>query len=735
MDTLRRFLPVSVFGGVPGRQSKAIWYEVSQLLEASYIHSQSLQGLVLDIQRAFNCLPRIPVWNLLAVLGLPAHILRAWASFVSGQSRMFRIRASCSDPVKSCVGFPEGCALSVTAMVLIDWLLERWISVTCGEHVNLFAYIDDWHLTFANAVMFPSLWQSVLDFSGAVDLLVDSNKSFLWAAQSVERRLFKEAEFGVTLAARDLGVHHNFCKKAGNKTLTDRIRELDGMWTQLRASPSSYRLKLKVITQLAWPRSLFGLSVVHLGSSHYCKLRSGAMRGLSADRVGSNPILHLSSQNVLLDPECWGLLQTFRDVREVGNIPLMEFALTLLQAQPEVVPGNGPASILNSRVARLGWTLSNGGMVDDAIGSFNLFTVSWQALMHRVSLAWPRTIATEVSHRASFAGIQHADLLSTKQFLRKIGDADKVFALCALDGTLYTDVHKTKDNRGTHSRCRFCNSVDSFYHRLWQCEAFSCCRAGFKWTSLLPHLPSCLTCHGWAILPAAWVEYQAMLEQLPEPFFRVDWTHGPADCIDLFTDGSCLVPACPRLCVASWAVIHKLWVDHRLWIIALLLVVGSQALFKHHTGGNSERCFRPYEWLLMRTAKQGFGVTMMQWSRKLGGYCVGVLRNQMALMRIFCNPWRWSLKQLICGWEWRSSKWYLIVHRKLPRTTLMPGPFGITCWLTGQQANLIGVGQGVFGSNGKKPNLRYSFMRNFIGTLCRLFWRLVVMTRVRPLLH
>ena len=568
MATLRKALPKSVLGGVPGRQSKAIWFEVSQLMEASYIHSQSLQGLVLDIRRAFNCIPRYPIWNLLSVLGLPTEILKTWASFVSGQSRMFRVRASSSDPIQSCVGFPEGCALSVTAMVLIDWLLDKWISVTCGEQIGLYFYIDDWHATFANALTFPNLWRNILDFACAVDLQVDAQKSFLWAVQATERKLLQEAEFGVTLAARDLGVHHNFCRKAGNKTLTDRIRELEGVWSQLRTSPSSYRLKLKVIMQLAWPRALFGLSVVHLGSCHYGKLRSGAMRGLSSNRVGSNPALHLSSQNLLLDPECWGLLQTLRDVREVGNIPLMEAALLMLQQQPGVVPGNGPASILNSRVAKLGWHLSNGGIVTDIIGSFNMFSLPWEAVMHRVHLAWPRVLATEVSHRASFSGIQHADLFSVKNFLRTLGDADKVYALCALDGTLYQDVTKTKENRGAHSRCCFCNSIDSFFHRLWQCEAFSSCRAGFKWTSLLTSLPACLTCHGWAILPCAWVDYQVMLNQLPEPFFQVDWKHGPTDCIDLFTDGSCIAPACPRLRVASWAVTQAFGgptsLDHRI---------------------------------------------------------------------------------------------------------------------------------------------------------------------------
>ena len=568
MNALKHVFPKSVLGGIPGRLSKEIWFEVSQIIEEAQINSKSMQGLVLDIKRAFNCLPRYPLWNLLHVLGLPDKMLKTWASFVSSQGRMFKIRASVSDPVASCVGYPEGCALSVVAMSLIDMLLDAWISETCGDQAQLYAYVDDWHLTFADAVLFPQLWRSVLSFADAVDLSIDSDKSFLWAAQSLERRMLQEAEFGVVLAARDLGVHHNFCRKSGNKTLTDRIRDLEELWPQVRNSKGSIRQKLKIILQLAWPRALFGLSVVHLGHSHYTKIRSGAMKGLASDRIGSNPVLHLSAQNILLDPECWGLVQNFRDVREVGNIAMMEFALSLIGDPDASVPHNGPASILYTRLKRLGWTLTDNGQVEDSIGTFNLFQIPWEALLHRVALAWPRVMASEVAHRKSMAGIHQADMFSVKQFLNTLGDADKVYALCALDGTLYTDVEKDKDNRGAHSKCCFCNSPDSFFHRIWECDAFSSCRAGFKWTSLLTSLPSCLTCHGWAILPSAWLEYQTMFEQLPEPFFRVDWSYGHKGCLDLFTDGSCIAPRFVRLRVASWAVTQALGgpssLDHRI---------------------------------------------------------------------------------------------------------------------------------------------------------------------------
>ena len=45
--------------------------------------------------------------------------------------------------------------------------------------------------------------------------------------------------------------------------------------------------------------------VVHLGKEHFKTLRSGAMRGLRADRKGSNPFLHLAAGGLESDPEAW----------------------------------------------------------------------------------------------------------------------------------------------------------------------------------------------------------------------------------------------------------------------------------------------------------------------------------------------------------------------------------------------------------------------------------------------
>ena len=128
LRSIAAVLPASVQGGVPARQAKTIWYELASALELAYMQGTELHGVLMDIQKAFNNLPRHPLWHALNGLCFPVPTLRAWVNFVSIQTRRFRVRRSVGEPLRSTCGLPEGCALSVFGMVVVDWVLDLWIS-------------------------------------------------------------------------------------------------------------------------------------------------------------------------------------------------------------------------------------------------------------------------------------------------------------------------------------------------------------------------------------------------------------------------------------------------------------------------------------------------------------------------------------------------------------------------------------------------------------------------------
>ena len=549
---LTHHLPSSVRGGVPGKQARAVWFEISQLLEGAHFGNESWQGVMLDIRRAFNALPRQPIWAILDALNFPPQLTKTWGSFVAQQVRRFRVRQSTGCEIPSCVGLPEGCALSVMGMILIDWVFDLWLHAHWTIPKQLYLYIDDWHVAFSDSHEHSDLLRHIRNFSDQLDVEIDDSKSFAWGAHAQDRKILKSGELDVTLAARDLGAHQNFSLKSGNRVVTDRIKMMQPLWSKLRGSVAPYRSKEVAIRQMAWPRSLHASSVVHLGKQHFVSLRTGAVRSLRADKIGANPGLHLATNTCLLDPEFWCIYQTVKEARELGNILQMSHMLSMIGGGIRVPP-NGPAMVLACRLQTLGWAVLPTGAVQDALGSFCCLSVHWDEVHFRLVSAWPKVLATFVSHRKSFAGIENADLPELSRALKLFSEADRIFLRSGLDGTLYTDKTKTKEQRGHNSKCIYCQADDSFAHRLWKCPRFETARIGFRWQHLLQQLPACLVNHGWPVKMTSQIRLMQHFRDLPSPVFTIPDSL-PIKCIDLFTDGTCAFPREPSIRYASWAV-------------------------------------------------------------------------------------------------------------------------------------------------------------------------------------
>ena len=554
---IAKVLPDSVQGGVPARQAKAIWYELATALEQSYFHGTSLHGLLMDIQKAFNNIPRGPLWYALSLLRFPESSLRAWAGFVSKQTRRFRVRQSVGAPLASNCGLPEGCAFSVFGMVVVDWILDLWLHAQ-NVPVCLRTFVDDWGLLFHDAGVFERAWTAVETFTEHLDLALDLSKTRVWSNAAAARKEFRSSPVAVACAARNLGAHQNFTRHCHNAELQKRLVKLPPVWVRLRASQGPYRHKLTAIHMMAWPRALHGISVVHLGDCHFRVLRSGAMRALRADRKGANPMLHLVSSSPLTDPEAWAILQTFRDARDLGNACQLESMLGLFSQGGEGLPHNGPTSVLLSRLHRIGWAVGGQGLVQDRFGTFSVSHVAWDELVLRFKFSWGRVLAEEVAHRPTFNGIEHVDLPELYRALHKFGPVDLVYLRCHLDGTLFTQNGRAKFDSSVSATCPWCTAKDGFHHRAWECPHFAPCRRHFTAEQLaaVGSLPSCLVDHGWPVVLPEWEIFVGLLLRA-DGFPRVSPVVPPVASevsVDLFTDGSGAYPRKPKLRFAAWAM-------------------------------------------------------------------------------------------------------------------------------------------------------------------------------------
>ena len=274
LHCLTEVLPSSVCGGVPGKQARSVWFAIAQLLEGAHFLNEGWQGVMIDIRRAFNALPRAPIWAILDALNVPRDISLTWGAFVAKQVRRFKVRQSVGSEVASNVGLPEGCALSVMGMILIDWLFDLWLEAQWQFPKKVYLYVDDWNIAFQNPAEYPSLRQQLQQFSTILDLEIDVSKSCAWGSHADDRKILRDGDFEVTLATRDLGAHQNFSLKAGNCVVTHRIKQLQSLWPKLKKSVAPYKSKVVAIRQMGWPKGLHAASIVHLGPQHFVTMRT-----------------------------------------------------------------------------------------------------------------------------------------------------------------------------------------------------------------------------------------------------------------------------------------------------------------------------------------------------------------------------------------------------------------------------------------------------------------------------
>ncbi len=110
------------------RHKKAtdVWFFVNICVELALQEQEPVHGIVADLVRAYNTLPRAPIFTLLQHCGVPSWFISMWKHYLIDFQRYFIVRRCTSLPQLSATGFPEGCPLSCVAMSCIDWLWHIW---------------------------------------------------------------------------------------------------------------------------------------------------------------------------------------------------------------------------------------------------------------------------------------------------------------------------------------------------------------------------------------------------------------------------------------------------------------------------------------------------------------------------------------------------------------------------------------------------------------------------------
>ena len=547
-------LPLGLYGSRPQRYAGQIWSQMLWSIEMAYELSTPLCGIIADIQKAFNFLPRAVVIESCALLGIPFSLLRGWSGALSLMSRRFQVNGSISPPAYSNCGLPEGCALSCLGMMVIDILFHEWM-VHFFPLCQPMSYVDDWQVIVADPHSLPGVFHCLERFTEALDLLLDQRKTHVWSVSADGRSFLRTQGFGTVAFSKSLGAHVQYTRQHTNKCLMDRIHKAGPLWSKLRLSACPYRQKVRAIKSAAWPRCLHAVAATTVSTATYTSLRAGALKGLKSDAAGANATVHLGLiEDPTNDPQVWAIIQTFRLARDCGDQHRVEEVLASLALGRTDLPANSITHTLLTRIQSLGWHVNESGHIVDMVGSFSLFLISTAELQYRVEIHWPLVVHALTEHRPCFQGLDRVDPRDTRSWLKSLPVSDQALFRKLLNGTHITQDGKQYCQESNDDGCRYCGNSDNRFHRFWLCEHFEFARSDIPphVHDMLPDLPEATTCSGWSLAPTTqheWNSYFAQLVPTPIPKFDLPCK------LNFFTDGSCHLQHYPNRRFAGWAIV------------------------------------------------------------------------------------------------------------------------------------------------------------------------------------
>eukprot|EP00439_Symbiodinium_sp_Y106_P048697 s738_g6.t1 len=117
---IRKVLPETLFGSVPGKSSMDMVSEIQMLLEKALIQNEPLAGISLDFSKAYNTLPRNFLKEANKRLGF-SKLWHTYGSFLDKLERHFTCGPSWGCGIRSTTGVPEGCPIAVVQMIILTW--------------------------------------------------------------------------------------------------------------------------------------------------------------------------------------------------------------------------------------------------------------------------------------------------------------------------------------------------------------------------------------------------------------------------------------------------------------------------------------------------------------------------------------------------------------------------------------------------------------------------------------
>ena len=466
-------VPATIGGPSKGVAAEMIAMFSTVEIEHSLYSNSHLCGVVLDIVKCYNAVPRPPLLKALAKLGVNQFIITAFDSMLTHMERFFEISGFCGSSWKTDTGIVEGCSIAVSCMLAVGIWCDRHIA-HAEPSANNIMFADNWAIFHHNAEGLKRALQATVQFVDSLKMQLSPCKSWLWATcnklrQSLKNISVHDIPIPVVLHAKDLGVDQRYAKtvKCPHKKLKVQ-KTISKMKCIAKAKiPRGYKKQLTNCAGLAI--RTYGVAVSLVNQEDYKTLRTATASALLRAGAGTSPWLALNSHDIGLDPQFRDTLQAlFAWKRFLQVFPNMKSKIHEL-----FVNGNhkgSPFTRLAANLRDIGWSFSK----DDCTWIHNgKCCMSWiftpKKVVRRIlAYSWSEFVAQKCSHRKHF-DICSIDTNALDKVYVNADYQNKVFIDQMCVGRNYTNDEMAKWDPHNTGECPLCKQPDSRMHRLFKC--------------------------------------------------------------------------------------------------------------------------------------------------------------------------------------------------------------------------------------------------------------------------
>lgn len=543
-------------GGVRDVNPQELMTYIQFVIESHSVHCQSMQGLVLDIQKAFNNLHRGILENIFRKLGIPEWIIVPYCSMMKQVVRQLVFPTFVSEGIPSTCGVPEGCPLAVVGMLAFTVNLQAWI-VHNEPEVCFYGFADNWSLLAGDLHKLKLGIRNVEHFCDLMYLPLAGDKSWVWSTCTTGRKKLSE----ITLQGKHVPIRHQekelgfdmqYTKKACRRVFQQRMKVSITKLKKIPKIPVQKKFKKRLVKGSAMPSCEYGTTTVHASKQELQKLRTETAKALGGGRAGESPYLTcIFGGKDVADPEFIFVIDKLRVLRKLATRSWFSIQAFLSFAEN---PGDrpGPAKSLHDSLLNWGLHITSEGDITMHNGiTINVFQHNFEFLVQLLELEWTWVVSCRLATKRKVWKPVYFNPRQFRNIESNFTEPKFQALLVHTNGAYYTHDHLSRFKTDHNDMCPWCEQHDSIIHRT-KCEELAEIRKNNLKGQTLSKSDDLFVQHAIVTIPnEVWdllhrLSLDQMINPQPPP---VDYTH-----FDLYIDGSCTDPSLQLVRISSSAV-------------------------------------------------------------------------------------------------------------------------------------------------------------------------------------